>query len=264
MTKIKQSLLSIVLLSTVASAEVATATDVESKYTNKGKVEASEKLRQSFNLGFSSTTGNTKTVNVNAKYDFSFITDGYETKPLKVAFDTSAFFTKNNDIKSNEEYIANLGLEQMLGNGWLGYTGLTWLRNPEFRNYDNKFAVGVGIGKELYNDGQHRLIAKLGTAYNVEDYANNQESEEFGSLNEYLEYDNELNKISRLYVKVGAMQNFENFSDDYEIIAVLGLNFAVGENVSLSIEEEVAYDNLPAIGFKKTDTKSIVRLGYNF
>jgi putative salt-induced outer membrane protein YdiY len=264
MTNIKKSLLTLVALSSVASAEVATTTDVESKYTNKGKVEASEELRQSVNLGFSSTTGNTETVNVNGRYDFSFMTTGYDNNPLKVAFDASAFFTENNKVKSNEEFVSNLGLEQMLGNGWLGYTGLTWLRNPDFRNYDNKFAVGVGIGKELYNDGQHRFVAKLGTAYNIEDYANNQATEKFASLNEYLEYNNALNKISNLYLKVGAMQNFEDFKEDYEVVGVLGVNFAVGENINLSIEEEVAYDHLPAIGFQKTDTKSIVRLGYNF
>jgi len=264
MTNIKISLLAFVALSSVAFADVAETTDVESKYTNKGKVEASENLKQSINLGFSSTTGNTKTVNANGRYDFSFMTTGYENNPLKVAFDASAFFTENNDVKSNEEFVANLGLEQMIANGWLGYTGLTWLRNPEFRNYDNKFSVGVGVGKELYNEGQHRLVAKLGTAYNIEDYSNNQETEKFASLNEYLEYDNALNEVSKLYLKVGGMQNFEEFKDDYEVIGVLGVNFAVGENVNLSIEEEVAYDNLPAIGFDKTDTKTIVRLGYNF
>jgi len=264
MKKITISLLSLVALSAMATAGGVSTTDVEAKYSNNNSVSATSNLEQSFNAGFSSTTGNTKTLNVNGKYDASFITTGYNNHELKTAFDVSAFMTKNNSVKDNEEYTANLGLEQMLVNGWLGYAGVNWLRNPDFRNYDNKFAVGAGIGKELYKDAKQSLVAKLGTSYNLEQYANTQADADFGALNEYLEYTNKLNSVSKFFLKVGSMQNFDNMSNDYEATGVLGVNFAVGENVSLSLEEEVAYDNLPAIGFKKTDTKSIVRLGYHF
>jgi putative salt-induced outer membrane protein YdiY len=258
------SILITIILSSILYAEEIEVTDVEAEYTNRGKVEATQELKQSINLGFSSTTGNTKTLNINGKYDLSFITTGYKKNPLKIATDFSAFFTENNSVKSNEEFVANLGLEQIIAKGWLGYIGISWLKNPDFKNYDNKSAIGIGLGKELYNDGTQLFIAKIGTSYNVEDYANNQATEKFGSLNEYLEYRNKLNTISKLYFKVGAMQNFDDMQEDYQATAVLGLNFAVGENINLSIEEEVAYDNLPPVGFKKTDTKSIVRLGYNF
>ena len=264
MKNITISLLTLISLSNSLSADETAITNVEAKYTNNKSVQAEENLKQSINLGFSNTTGNTKTLNLNGRYDLSFITTGYRGNPLKVAFNTSAFFTKNNDIKSNEEYIANIGLEQNIVNGWLVYTGLNWLRNPEFKNYDNKYALNLGVGKELYADGKQTIVAKLGTAYNVEDYANEQETEKFGSLNEYLEYRNKLNETSSFYFNVGSMQNFDDVSNDYEVTAVMGLNFSVGENVSLSIEEELAYDHLPAVGFRRKDTKSIVRLGYAF
>ena len=264
MTKITLSLLSLVALSAIATADEFTTTDVEAKYSNNKSVEATSNLEQSLNAGFSSTTGNTKTLNVNGKYEAAFITTGYNNHDLKTAFDISAFMTKNNSVKENEEYTANLGLEQMLDNGWLGYAGVNWLRNPDFKNYDNKFAIGVGVGKELFKDATQSLVAKLGTSYNIEQYANTQPNEDFGALNEYLEYNNKLNNVSRLFFKIGSMQNFDDMRKDYEVTGVFGVNFAVGENVSLSLEEEVAYDNLPPVGFKKTDTKSIIRLGYHF
>jgi len=264
MKKITISLLALISLSAVATAGGVSTTDVEAKYSNNNSVSATNTLEQSFNAGFSSTTGNTKTLNVNGKYEAAVITTGYNNRDLKTAFDVSAFMTKNDSVKDNEEYTANLGLEQMLDNGWLGYAGVNWLRNPDFRNYDNKFAIGAGMGKELYKDATQSLVAKLGTSYNMEQYANNQSDEDFGALNEYLEYTNKLNKVSKLFLKVGSMQNFDDMSNDYEAVGVLGVNFAVGENVSLSLEEEIAYDNLPSVGFKKTDTKSIVRLGYHF
>jgi len=256
--------LSILLLSsTLMWAENIEVTDVEAKYSANSTVKATEALKQSLNFGFANTSGNTDTLNVNGKYDLSMTTLGYANQALKLAFDAGAFYTENDSIKDNEEYTANLGLEQFITNGWLGYASMNWLRN-EFRNYDNKYAIGTGIGKELYNDGQHSLKAKLGLAYNIEDYTNDQEEEEFGSLNEYLEYNNKLNKISNLYIKLGSLQNFDDFSEDYEALVVAGLNFAVADNISLSIEQEVSYDNTPAVGFDDTDTKSIVRVGYNF
>ncbi|RUM74533.1 MAG: hypothetical protein DSZ11_03885 [Sulfurovum sp.] len=258
-------LLTLIAFSTLATAEEETTlTDIEAKYSNKKKIEATEKLKQSVHLGFSGTTGNTDTLNLNAKYDFSFITDGYQNNPLKIAFDSSALFTENNDTRSNEEYLANFGLEQIITDGWLGYTGLAWLKNPKFKNYENKVGIGVGIGKELFNDGKDSLTLKLGTSYNVEDYANAQKTKEFGALNEYVYYANQLNKISNFYLKLGAMQNFDDMSKDYEVIGATGLNLTVTENIKLTLEGEVTYDNTPAIGFEKTDTKTIVSLGYDF
>jgi len=264
MSKLKVSLLIVMVLAQILSAKKIKITNVEAKYTNYDEIKASKEIQQSINIGFSNTTGNTKTLNLNGKYDFSWIVDGYKLHPLKISFDSSAFLTKNNGVKSNEEYIANLGLEQTIDDGWLFYTGINWLRNPEFKNYDTKLAINVGMGNELYNKGRHLLIAKLGVAHNIEDYSNHQDREHFTSLNEYLEYNNKLNEISHLYLKIGSMQNFNNFKEDYEALSVLGLSLLVEEKVHLTIEEEIAYDNFPAVGFLKTDTKSIVRLGYKF
>jgi len=261
--KIVYSILALSLISTLSIAEGISTTDVEATYSSKSGLSESKEMKQNINLGFASTTGNTKTLNINGKYDYSYTSTGYNNQALNVAFDSSVFFTKNNNIKDNEEYKANLGLEQFISNGWLGYTSINWLRN-KFLNFDNKSAIGAGIGKELYNDEQHSLKVKLGVAYNMEQYSNAQAEHKFTSINEYIEYNNQLNKVSSLFLKIGALENFDNFKTDYEVTGVFGFSFAVAENLSLTIEEEIRYDNLPPIGFKKTDTKSIVRLGYHF
>lgn len=250
-------------MTTISSAE-GCITDVVNPHSGFSSIEVSENLIQNFNLGFSNTTGNTNNLDLNAKYDFSFSKAIYNDQLLKIIFDSSLSFTKTNYIKSNEEYLVNLGLEQDLKNQWLSYLAFTWLRNLEFKNYNNKTSIGLGLGKDVFFDGEQSITVKLGTSYNREDYANLQSTEDFSSLNEYIKYNNQLNKISKLYLKTGALQNFEAFNKDYEILAVLGVSFKVGEKVNLSIEEEFSYDNLPPIGFEKTDTKSMVRLGYKF
>jgi len=258
------SIATIATLTTVTMADNVNLSDVEAQYSAKSSVTASKELKQTINLGFSNTTGNTETLNVNGKYTMAYTTVGYGNESLKVAFDASAFLNETNSVTSNEEYTANLGLEQYITNGWLGYTALNWLRNPEFKNLDNKFSVGAGIGKEIYNDGQHTLKLKVGLAYNVEQYADNIADVNFGSVNEYVEYTNILNDASTLYVKVGASENMEDFQNDYEVLAVAGFNFSVAKNISISIEEEVRYDKIHPGTVEAVDTKSIVRVGYAF
>ena len=223
---------------------------------------ADEGVKQSINLGFSNTSGNTDTLNFNGKYIMDAVTSGYAGNDLKIAFDTSAFLTENDDIKNNEEYTANLGLEQNIMNGWLGYTSMNWLKN-KFRNFDAKAAFGAGVGKELLNDGKQSLKVKLGAAYNLENFANGSDNTRFGTINEYLEYNNKLNKTSNLYLKAGVAERY-NDMNDYEAIGAIGVNFVVAENISVTLEEEVSYDKAPSLCFDKTDTKTIVRVGYNF
>jgi putative salt-induced outer membrane protein YdiY len=252
--------LSIFLRSVVADENKLS--DVEAQYTAKSTIEATEVLKQSIHVGISSTTGNTEILNINAKYTMSFATSGYETKALKIAFDASAFITENNNVRDNEEFTANLGLEQYIFDTWLGYASVNWLRN-EFRNYDNKFSVGFGVGKEIFNNGQHSLKIKIGTAYNLEQFFNKQSKNDYASFNEYLEHNNKFNEVSSLYLKMGTSQNVDD-SGDYEILAVAGLTFVIAENLSVCIEQEVRYDQIPPVGFDNTDTKSIVRVGYDF
>jgi putative salt-induced outer membrane protein len=218
---------------------------------------------QSIDLGFANTTGNTNTLNFNGKYTFAYARKGYDDKTLHIGFNTSAFRTEDDSQITNEEYTSKLHLDQVFENKWLVYTFVSWLRN-EFRNFDNKWVTGVGIGKVLFDDENHVWKAKVGVAYNHEDYSNEQTTETFTSLTQYLEYTNSLNTTSKLYLKAGASENFEDFSNDYELLGVLGLDFVVSTNLHVIIEEEVSYNAVPPVGFKKTDTKSIIRLGYTF
>ena len=260
--RMNKILIASVLLASAVYADDIKVSDVEATYAAKSVKVDSEKLKQSINFGFANTTGNTETLNLNGKYTLGFTTAGYDNKALSVAFDASAFVTENSGVRDNEEYTATLGLEQDIVNGWLGYASAYWLRNT-FRNFDNKILLGAGVGKELLHDDTQSLKFKLGVAYNIEQYSNAQPEHTFTSLTKYVEYNNQLNKTSLLYVKVGASENFDDFGD-YEVLTVAGFNFAIAESLSVTLEEEVRYDKIPPVGFDTTDTKTIIRVGYNF
>ncbi len=251
------------LLPGLVMADEVKVSNAASEFSTYKKLKASKELKQSINIGFSNVTGNTETFSINGKYTLSVTASGYNDRPLQIMFDASAFVTENNNVKDNEEYTVNLALEQFVIEKWLVYTSAHWLRN-EFRNYDNKSSLAAGVGKKLFDDGQHIFKLRAGIAYNIEQYTNDQPEETFFSFNQYLEYTNQLNKVSGMYVKMALLENFENFSDDYELLAVAGLTFAVAEDINVNLEGEVRYDNLPPIGFETTDTKTIIKVGYNF
>ncbi len=259
----KKIIITSAMLASALLADVET-TNVAEKYTSAAvAVKATPSAVQSFDLGYANTTGNTKTLNFNAKYTFAHMFEHGNYVPFKYNFQATGFITKDSGTKTAEEYTAILNGEQELKNKWLSYIVLGWLRN-EFKNFDNKLSLSVGFGKIFIDDGKQKLTIKIGPAYNIEQYTNNQDDENFGSINEYLEYTNKLNEYSNLFIKLGAMENIDDIGEDYEATALVGLDFSLSEALHLTIEEELNYDNLPPVGFKKTDTKSIVRLGYKF
>jgi putative salt-induced outer membrane protein YdiY len=259
-----KKLLPFIVLSSVSIyADAVKLTDVEAKYNATAKVEASKALKQHIGLGFANTTGNTDTLNFSFEYDFTYTTVGINDQELKVAFDSSAYISENDDVRDNEEYKAWLRLEQVISNDWFGYISARWLKN-EFRNYDSKTGLGIGIGKDVYKDATQELKLALGVSYNFEQYTDNTPDEDFAALTQYLQYTNELNDISSLYLKLGALENFEDFSNDYELSMVAGVKFAIAQSLNLSIEAEIDYDALPSDGYDKTDTKTLIKLGYDF
>jgi len=251
---------------------VMATSNVEDIYAgNSTATNVSKNLTQSINLGYANTAGVIDSTIFTGKYIAGFATQGYQAKELRVGFDFSAFYNKVEDTQKTEQYMANLGLEQNIVNGWFGYGALTWYRN-EALGYKNKVTVGAGIGKMLFSDSTHSLKVKLGVAYNIADFAglSAQEALEandsYATLTQYLEYNRALSKSNYLYIKIGASESFDNF-DDIEGIGVFGLNFAVAENISISLEEEIQYNGLSAFSNaldSKFNTKTVVRIGYNF
>ena len=229
-----------------------------------GSIFAADNLVQSIDLGFTNTTGNSKTTNLNGKYALAYKTIGLYNQELKTKFNIQAFYAKNDGVKSNEEYTSYLGLEQFIYDGWLGYFDLNWLRNPDFKNYNHKIDTSAGIGKEIYKTDTSNLIVKLGIGYSYYDFADSTPNDDFASLNQALEYNNKLNENSLFYTKLNALEGFDDFSKNYELGTTFGLKFNLTNNVHAVMEEQISYDNQPPAGFKKTDTKTIIRLGLSF
>lgn len=258
--------LSLIAIGIQADTDLAvTTSDVEAEYTNK-RVEVSQKtkeLKHDIGVGFANTSGNTETTNLNAKYTFQNVVNVGSHKGIKYLFGLSGFLNKEGSTTLTEEYTAVLGVETLFGDKWLTYTSVDWLQN-KLQNFDHKVGLGIGVGKTLYKNDHHKLLLKLGTAYNMEYYTNDQSDHRYASLNEYLEYAYLINETSKFYAKLGAQENYEDFTNDYEATVLTGVDVEMMERLHLTLEQEFRYDHLPAIGFNKTDNKTIINLGYKF
>ena len=103
-------------------------------------------LDQSINFGFSNTTGNADTFTLNGRYKVLYKTLGYRDEALKVAFNISAYMSKHDDIKKDEEFSAKLSLAQNISNGWAGYTSINWFKNIFF-----KFPTNLCLSRDTMN-----------------------------------------------------------------------------------------------------------------
>ena len=55
-----------------------------------------------------------------------------------------------------------------------------------------------------------------------------------------------------------------DMKEDYEINSLIGMSVAVEDRIDLTIEYNAFYDNTPSENIGKTDTKTVLRLGYRF
>jgi putative salt-induced outer membrane protein YdiY len=239
--------------------------DIEAKYSFITKYDykiVPVKHLQNIEAGFSSTSGNTKMRNLNLKYNISHLHKNAEAQIIKYSMVLTTFLAQDNDKRTAEEYKVIFTSDRQFKNNWLAYLSAGWLKNA-FKNYDDKVRIGIGIGKILFNDDQHLMVLKVGPGYNFENYRNGGDAH-FSSFNQYFVYVYKFKQHSVLYLELGAMESFDDMSDDYEVDSLFGFDFKLEKNLHLTLEYEVNYNHLPSVGFDKTDTKSIIRLGYKF
>jgi len=238
--------------------------DIQKKYdpTTDARGHLYEKPQQHIGAGYSSTSGNTHTSSFNAKYTFSHNTQFYALSKMSYTLEASAFMAKDHETRTAEEYKIFFNAKQPLPKKWLSYLSIGWLKN-DFQNFSNKVDLSIGLGKILLGDTKQSLTVKLGPAVNYEAYTSGGNNS-YTSLNEYIEYQRRIRKENKFYIKVGAKENFADMKEDYELNSLIGLQTAIVDRLDLTIEYNAFYDHLPSEGFKKTDTKTVVRLGYDF
>ena len=251
------------LLMSISLLDASSTKKIKNHLSEYKTLNISDELAKSIDFGFSTTTGTTNTLNINGRFRTYRTFSGLNDKMFKILFDSKVFLNKSDNIKNNEEYRVDLDLEQTFNKDWLGYVNLAWFRNT-FKNYDAIYSNNIGMGYKLISEDTHSLTIKVGLGFNREQYTNDQKDKTYISCNQYIEYNNKITPTSHFYTKIALIENIDDFSDDYEVFNIIGLDFSISEDLSFSIEQEIYFDSLTSEGKDTLDTKTIAKIGYRF
>ena len=244
------------------SSEDIDELEMDNSFQMTSKLKKEDGAKQSIDFGFSNTTGNTETLNLNAEYNFGILRTGISGKDLIISFSARAFLSENNEIRDNEEYTLNLDLEQKYNDNYFVYLSSDWLKN-KFLNYDNKYLIGAGVGSEVFKSEKQFLKLRLGMAYNTENYTDLTDTKRYTSFTQFIEYNYTFNKVSSFGIQSELSENFDDIEGDYQSLTLMSFKFIIAENLHLIVQEEIRYNSTSTTD-KKTDTKSIVKVGYSF
>ena len=121
-----------------------------------------------------------------------------------------------------------------------------------FAGIDSRYNMQLGIGYKFIETEKHLLSSELGGDYTIEECLSGN-NDEFGSLRGYLKYAYALSDTAECTQEGEILYNLED-PDDRRTSSMTALSASLSTNLSLKISYTIKYDNVPAYGFKKTDT----------
>lgn len=217
---------------------------------------APKKWKNSAELSYVQTTGNSKTSTVSGKNLLN-----YDFKKTAVEIVAGGLGAKNRGIETAEQYNASEKLSLKLVGKNYAFQKTAWDKN-RFAGIHNRFDMGLGLGRHFLDAPDDQLFAEAGGGYIFEDriHTNNQT---FGSYRAYAKY------IRTLSATANASQDAEylgNFHDPngYRINAETAIVTSISTHFSLKASYLWKYVNRPGLDFHKTDTMTGVALIVNY
>lgn len=204
-------------------------------------------------LGFSATSGNTDTADLDLAGRFR-----YGNGPLNHTFGFAAEFAEDNDVRNKEEIYATYDVNRYLNDDFYVF-GLGSVRYDNFDSNKVDAFLGVGPGYRVINKPNQTWRIQAGPgARHIEDQ-NNVDTTEFAGI-----------ASSRYYFAFSetvslTMDTDVLFSEEDTLLTNdLGVNFKVTDRLSTRISYRTEWDSEPLAGFDDTDNTLGVSLVYGF
>jgi putative salt-induced outer membrane protein len=124
-------------------------------------------------LSVVSTSGNTDSLSLAGKNDMKYKFSDRWTGSWVVG----AIYNETSGVKEAERYFTDLRADYSISERWYAYGLGTWLRD-EFAGYDNRIAIGPGVGHRFLIGPKHFLSGEGGLNYAYEDYTDPAEGDE--------------------------------------------------------------------------------------
>ncbi|QFU76694.1 DUF481 domain-containing protein [Halioglobus maricola] len=165
--------------------------------------------------------------------------------------------------KTRESWLGSYQYDQFFTDQWFA-TGNAFYETDEFRDLDERYSMGVGMGYQFLETAYFDLLGKGTLNYVNEDFTTG-ESRSRPAFLWNLDFAWRIDGDGmELFHRHAILQSFEQ-GTDYELNTTTGFKYPISGQLSSVVQLEYNYDNLPAEeAIDKVDRKWSVGVNYAF
>ena len=210
------------------------------------------------NLGAQVARGNTDTTDLHfdARFEPTF---GWNTIRLLGEIDKK----EAGGDTTTDRWLGSLEYERDLGRRWFIGAANSYEADAQ-RDLNLRIIAAAGAGYRFFDKDPTLLSVMLGIAYVGEDFEVDDDDVNYAALRWTLDFSRDLYKDDiTFYHNHVYINSFQNFSDII-IETTTGIEFDLAWDFTLSAEFQSDWDNEPATGADKWDTRYILKIGFEF
>ena len=214
-------------------------------------------MKQSVELGYIGSTGNTDSQSVNGVYKNDYQYDSATDMHLKA----DLLYGENKGVTSDERYRLFTSLNHYYSEDLFTYGEASALRNT-FEGYNQQYNIGAGAGYNIFKEKRQALKGKAGLQYRRSNFTD-QPHDNFYYAKAGLDYFYDFSQTNRFTAQWHVLDNLKRLKD-FETVVDLGLKMLIVDRLSFRLGFEFKYDNVPPLGKKKSDTTTTAGIVYSF
>ncbi len=206
------------------------------------------------------TTGNSDTLAVAGKNEMKY----KFTEKWTGSWVAGGLYNKSDGDKTAERYFTDLRTDYAITDRWYAYGLGTWLRD-KFAGFDNRFAIGPGVGYKFLIGPKHFLKGETGLNYAYEDYSDpDEDAEQFMEGRLFGKYEWAFTEKTKFSQGVEYLQSFKT-GDAWKLNSETALTTDLTDILALKVSYSVFYNNDPRPSdLDKTDTILATSLVVNY
>jgi len=210
-------------------------------------------------VGLSGASGNTDRMAINGEASAE-----RESADERLSLSLKSRFAREGGQETENEIIANSRLERDFSKRWFAFGGLE-LERDEFEDLNLRSVLTLGTGVFLIEREKQKLKARLGLAYQREDFMS-ASTEDEGVVSAGYDYQIALNGWLSFSHEFTIFPSLRNPTGDFRFESDAAFDIPVSEDKAWSISFGLRnhFDNRPSAGNESLDTFYTVSLGYDF
>ena len=215
------------------------------------EAEAERNWKAAAELGYTKTSGNSETKNLNAKFDASIAYNSWEH-----ALHLETLNSSSNDVRSAEKYLAEGQSDYFINERMYALGVLTWEKD-KFDGFDYQASAALGMGYKVIQEADMSLSLELAPGYRVTEFEAGH-NEEDGIIRAAEKFSWKLSDNATLD------QTLTTEAGDSNTVTRFGASITsqVADDLSMKVGYYVKHNSDVADGVDKTDRETTVTLVY--